>query len=158
MASRPKQLGTRSTEASPGRGTTLEAGSGESDGHLTYQVVTDMINRSRESLDANMSALEARIDNRLARLDSIPTYNQLLWVVGTVVIGGFFAVLTAFITILSYGGDRFDGGAQFGSYTVEQTLEARRQSDDNAKQIGEIGRRVDLLLDLMGRRTEEKPR
>ncbi len=155
MANKVKNTGTQSagTAASKG-GTTKDTGSGEQDVHVTHQWVRDMMDNLEKHTETKMAALNASIDAKLARLDSVPTFLQLVVVVGGAAVGA----VTLVLAIVAYGGDRFDGGSQFGSFTVEQTLRTRQLSDENTRQIGEIGKRVDMLLDIMGRRIEEKPR
>lgn len=102
--------------------------------------------------DVKVSALEQKISGQTGEL--------IKWILGT----GFVGVLTivgVIIGVLAYGGDRFDGGVQGASLTVQQSEEATRLARQNAEQIRALGEamqkrdnQIDALIDLMERRQQ----
>lgn len=108
------------------------------------QVVRTMIADSEIRADGKMAVLESKIDAKLAKIDQLPSLAQLI---GSLAVTGI-AIIGVTIAVITFGSSRFDGGAQFASSLVGQTLEAKRQSEENAKQIS-------VLLDLLKRKINE---
>lgn len=112
------------------------------DGVVTYQVVEHMIAASESRTDAKMVELRSHVDRLKVDLtaeverttSSIQT--ELAKKPGT---GAFIATVLAAMAIvvgvLAFGGDRFDGGFQVTSVSVQQAQEARDLAVENAKQI-----------------------
>jgi hypothetical protein len=135
---------TRSVDVGPSEGVTGSTASDQ--GPATQEWVRKMIDRSEERLENKIDQLKESIDKRLRRLDSMPTFTQLLYVAAAL----FAFCLTSVLAILAFGGDRFDGGVAFTASTYHQSAEARRLSENNAKQIQEVSKNLDVLIKLMG--------
>ncbi|MBU6442360.1 MAG: hypothetical protein KGR48_00495 [Alphaproteobacteria bacterium] len=114
---------------------------------------------TREEIDAKLAATEARIDATLqhavAKIDHLPSTWTLIGAVG----GGFVAVAALTIAVLSYGGDRFDGGASVGA-SLETTHQLTKQNAEQIKkisdQISEQQQMLNLLIQNANR--QQKPK
>ena len=98
--------------------------------------------------EATRSQNEAQFARIMAKLEGSPTSEELRksltaqrnWIVGSAI-----ALFTAFVTVLAFGGDRFDSGVAAATLAFENSEEARENSeeareiaDDNRKDIREI--------------------
>ncbi|WP_428029776.1 hypothetical protein [Ancylobacter sp.] len=130
---------------------------------------------TREEMDAKIAATEARmeatehrIDAALARLEAgssaafaeinttlrhLPTSSTLYATVGGAVVAGILAV----IAVLSFGGDRFDGGVQLTSASVQAATDAQALSKQNAQQIELLTGRINDVLKALAPRQEPPP-
>ena len=106
----------------------------------------------KEYLDARLEAVKAQNDARFAEVrasldtilaqvsvvsNKVDDKPSLTWLIG-IAVAGFLAVLA----VLSFGGDRFDGGVSVQTAVSERTLQAERLSRENAEQIKAI---LDLI-------------
>ncbi len=103
------------------------------------------IDASLQSVLAQVSASEARLQGSLdvvaARLEGLPKTGALIAAAATTGV----TVVGLIVGILSWGGDRFDGGVQVTSASVEQALEAKRVGDQNAEQLRLLTTAVESL-------------
>ena len=122
MARPPPTAGT----GAPSKSTTAATGSaGQTP--ITFEQVVHMISESEAKHQSEMKALESSINQKLSRLDRVPTLWQITSVVGV----GF----AGFLAILAFAGDRFDGGIQFSTVAMQQTIEAKQLSEKTAQQL-----------------------
>lgn len=114
-------------------------------------------------MDAKIATVAATTDVKLASLKQEITdqTGQIVKVIIGTAAGGVFAVLGVMIGVLAYGGDRFDGGIQGASLTVQQSEEARALAKQNGEQIGRLTEsiskrdgQIDALITLMERRNQ----
>ncbi|BCH04729.1 hypothetical protein MesoLj131b_67280 [Mesorhizobium sp. 131-2-5] len=119
---------------------------------------------TREELDAKLAATEARVEAMEARieasLDKIENdlgsfQTKMLATVGhlpttpaliSTVAGAAVSVVAIVVGVLAFGGDRFDGGVQVTSVSVQQAQEAREIAKANEKKVDDFIARVDDLL------------
>ncbi len=139
---------------------------------------------SREEIDAKLERTEARIEAVEARMETkleqaineVKTSNADLkstveaFVVemrtefksvprmGAMVITAatfFVATVGAIVAILSFGGDRFDGGVQLTSTSVEQAIDAKQLGQQNAEQLRALTTAVEAIAtDIQSLKTQ----
>ena len=88
--------------------------------------------------EATRSQNEAQFARIMAKLEGSPTSEELRksltaqrnWIVGSAI-----ALFTASVTVLAFGGDRFDSGVAAATLAFENSEEAREIADDNRKDI-----------------------
>ena len=107
---------------------------------------------------AEMETSRARNDAQFAKvmvkIDRVPTIEaqrkiyatQRNWFIGLAV-----AVLAALVGLFAFGGDRFESGMAATALIFERSDEARRTSEDNAKDIAEIKEGIENLLEIVRR-------
>lgn len=118
---------------------------------------------TREEIEARMGEIAARLDATEARigeslgrveasinaikqeLDEKPGLVSLIVTVAT----GAASILGIGIAVLAFGGDRFDGGVQLSSISVQQAQDAKNIADQTARQVEELKRQNDLMLQLL---------
>jgi hypothetical protein len=100
--------------------------------------------------------LEVSTQNReiSANIKSLPTK----WSV----VGGIVAGIGLAIGIFAYGGDRFDGGVQVSSVSVQQAQEAKNdaskalaKAEESATQIRSMNEKIDTLLGILRERATQ---
>jgi hypothetical protein len=96
---------------------------------------------------ASLRVLEANVSNLTANVGALPKLGQIIWAVA----GGAVAVIGVVGLILSYGGDRFDGGVQVTSASVQAATDALNISKQNAQQIEMLTGRIDAVLNALAR-------
>ena len=102
----------------------------------------------REYVDKADEAVESRLG---AKLDKLPTAGHL-WGIVAAVIGGVATVLTIFLGVLAFGGDRFDGGVNVGpQIEAVRKEQANTDATQNAK-----ASLMDDKLDLIIQQTSKK--
>jgi uncharacterized protein HemX len=111
-----------------------------------------MLEASEEKLQSKMEAIESSISTRLSRLDNMPTLWQIFGVAGATA----GAVIATILAILAFAGDRFDGGIQFSTVAMQQTLEAKQLSEKNERQLAEQQKQMGELLPLLTRLLEKQ--
>ena len=83
--------------------------------------------------EATRSQNEAQFARIMAKLEGSPTSEELRksltaqrnWIVGSAI-----ALFTAFVTVLAFGGDRFDSGVAAATLAFESSEEARENSKE----------------------------
>ena len=111
-------------------------------------------------IDSKIETVRAQNDTRftevLAELKAMPA--KLTW--ATVITGA--AVVGSLVAIMSFAGDRFDGGVAVSSVSVEQAIEAREIASDNAERIeglseqaAETDRKLNVIIELLSERIEQ---
>lgn len=154
MASTSGTTGTTSADRRGGRVTaTTGTKSATAANDISYQVVEHMIAASESRTEAKMVELRAHVDKLKVDLTAeveratSSIQMELAKKPGT---GAFIATVLAAMAIvvgvLAFGGDRFDGGVQLTSISVQQAQEAKDLAAENAKQI-------QSLIDLINSRT-----
>ena len=111
--------------------------------------IDDKMTMTREELDAKLDRGEAKIEASEARIASymansagelsaikatlahVPSTWTLIGSIAT----GVVAAVSIVLAVMSYGGDRFDGGVQMTSASVIQAEEARRLATENSLKI-----------------------
>lgn len=112
-------------------------------------------------VDHKLDAAEARTDVKVAGLEqkiTSQTGQLVKWILGTAS-GGVVAIVGILLAVLAYGSDRFDGGVQGASLTVQQSQDAKRLAELNAQQVEALAKairnrdgQIDTLIKLMERR------
>lgn len=112
---------------------------------VTYALVQHMIQTSEAKTEVKLNELRGHVDNLRnelsGELTSVSSSIQLELAKkpGT---GAFIATVIGaaalVVGVLSFGGDRFDGGVQVSSISVQQAEEARALALRNAEQISEL--------------------
>lgn len=112
---------------------------------VTYELVEKMIAVSEAKLETKLVELRGHVDGLRvelgAQLNSVSSEIkiEIAKKPGT---GAFIATVLAAIAVvvgvLAFGGDRFDGGVQLTSVSVQQAQEARDLAKQNAEQIQTI--------------------
>jgi hypothetical protein len=142
----PTSATTTGTVAPKRREATLSATTGAkgaaNDPALTYQVVEHMIAAAESRTDVKLVELRAHVDTLKVDLTAEVERSasgiqlELAKKPGT---GAFIATvlgaMAIVVGVLAFGGDRFDGGVQVTSVSVQQAQEARDLAIENAKQI-----------------------
>ena len=100
-------------------------------------------------IDAKVDAVRAQNDARfaeiLSKLNHIPQTSTLI----TTVVGTGVSILALFIAVFAFGGDRFDGGVQLTSASVQQAIEAQQIARSNREQVTKLNAKLDTLIDLL---------
>lgn len=115
-------------------------------------------------ITARLDATEARIGESLARmeasiggikseLDKKPDLQSLIITVAT----GVVSVIGILIGVLAFGGDRFDGGVQLSSVSVQQAQDAREVAQDALAGVEEVQRQNQMILQLLQERVTDEP-
>ena len=94
--------------------------------------------------EATRSQNEAQFARIMAKLEGSPTSEELRkaltaqrnWIVGSAI-----ALFTAFVTVLAFGGDRFDSGVAAATLAFESSEEARKNSEE-ARENSEEAREI----------------
>lgn len=113
---------------------------------------------TREEIDAKMGemtarleATEARIAASLTRIESSlaekPGSRTLFVAVGSAAA----TIVTIILAVLAIAGDRFDGGMQAASVSVDQAYQAKASAEAAMKQLEEVRKQNQLILDLLSR-------
>lgn len=112
---------------------------------------------SKEYIDAKADAVRAQNDARFAEVMSeiraLPTLrdNQSMkWNIW----GAAIAAAGLIVGILAFAGDRFNGGVQVASVSVQQAQEAKEISRKNAEAIEGVNNKLDELLKMLGASTD----
>ena len=118
--------------------------------HVTYQVVEHMIATLEAKTEAKLTEVRSHADKQRLELvaqiaaSSNEIKMELAKKPGT---GTFVATVIGAIAVvvgvLAFGGDRFDGGVQLTSVSVQQAQEARDLSVENARQLKALLDRMD---------------
>lgn len=131
----------------------------------------DMSGVSREEIDAKIDRSEARIEAAEARinasLDKISAevsrsnteirseisavraelqHKPGTWTIVGAAFTSAVAVVGILIGFLSYGGDRFDGGVQVTSVSVQQAADAKRIAEETGQKVDALIQRLDAVL------------
>jgi len=116
----------------------------------------------REYVDAKIEGVSAKNDARfnevISKLDTlqsdvsrIPSLWGFLGLALATVVTGIGILLG----LLSYAGDRFDGGMQAASVSVYQANEALQVAGDNAKQVKALNSKMDTIIQILGEKAQE---
>jgi hypothetical protein len=93
--------------------------------------------KTRAQNDARFAEVRSGLNDVLAQLkilsDKVDDKPSLKWIIGVAFVG-FLGV----VSVLAFGGDRFDGGVQVQSALSERAIASARLAEENARQIGEI--------------------
>ncbi|WP_416897573.1 MAG: hypothetical protein ACMVY4_19230 [Minwuia sp.] len=107
------------------------------------------------SVDGLTKHFDAELTKFHAARESLPTKYGMLWTTVVSVASGVAATVTIMLGVLAIAGDRFDGGIGAATVSVEQAVEARRISRENAEQVERLNSKMDTLLDVLRGRVEE---
>jgi hypothetical protein len=102
-------------------------------------------------VDAVRAQNDARFAEVLTRLEHLPSTASLAWIIA----GAVVTTVGLILGILAFGGDRFDGGVQVSSASVQQAIDAREIAEQNAEQVEALNGKLDTLLELMRDRVNE---
>jgi hypothetical protein len=152
---------TTGTVSDKRRGTTVSATTGPKgatgEPAITYQVVEHMIAAAESRTDVKLVELRAHVDTLKVDLTAEVERSasgiqlELAKKPGT---GAFIATvlgaMAIVVGVLAFGGDRFDGGVQVTSVSVQQAQEARDLAIENANQIR-------TLVDIINKRAAADP-
>lgn len=119
-------------------------GGGNKGSPIDYATVANMIKQSEEKIEVKLTAIEGRIDQKLSRLNQIPTESRMIFL-GLV---GLASMAGIFLALLAYGGDRADSGVAVGT-SVGGQLEFNRAANEETKN------NVDAILKKLDRLIEE---
>lgn len=104
--------------------------------------------------DGQFSSLRADISIIQRTMLTWPTF---LWTTITASATVIFSVVGLVYAIISYGADRFDGGAQFTASTYQASQDAKSLSQENARQIQQLGDDVTKLIEALANRPQTPP-
>ncbi|MCF1446614.1 MULTISPECIES: hypothetical protein [Rhizobium/Agrobacterium group] len=107
--------------------------------------IAQTITALRADMAQTTTALRADIAVVNARLETVPR-------VGGMIITAISAV-GVILAVLAFGGDRFDGGVQITSASVEAALDAKSTADETAKKVEELRRSVEALTKAVNNST-----
>lgn len=144
MAQIATVTGKSASSGAAGSGSATLSG-GETKQYATYEMVRDMIAQSEEKVTSKLESIETRIDQKLSKLDNVPTTSTMIFTVG----GALVAGLSLLMAILAFAGDRFDGGLGYGANIGDKIFDSRLAIAENEKRDEETRDRVDLLLERM---------
>lgn len=113
-------------------------------------------------VDLKTEATRAQNDTRfvevLTRLDKMPS----IWSVGVMFVVSVVSIVGAVLAFLTFGGDRFDGGVGYAANSVQQAVEAREISQDNAARMDEldtkveaVDRKLDVIIEIIRNETNQ---
>lgn len=88
---------------------------------------------------------DARFAEVLSRLDRMPSSGFMIGTAASTVLG----IVGIILAILAFGGDRFSGGVQLSSVSVQQAEDAKRVAGENTKAIEEVSGKLDSLLKML---------
>lgn len=89
---------------------------------------------SKDYIDRSMDAVRAENDAQFAKVLAAIQSKPSTWQLVGAVFGAAFTVLGVVLAVLSYGGDRFDGGVSL-SEQQQQQIERDKAQDDRLKAI-----------------------
>ncbi|SDA40376.1 hypothetical protein [Mesorhizobium qingshengii] len=131
----------------------------------------DMTAVTREELDAKLDRSEARIETVETRINAsldrlsgeihslraeVGAKPGLLQLV-SVGVASAVTIIGTILAVLAFGGDRFDGGVQVSSISVQQAQDAKQKSDETAKKVDDFITKVDAVLNHLAESTKPKP-
>lgn len=109
------------------------------------------VDKSMEAVRAQNDARFAEVLAQLRKLNDIPTFGKMVLTAVGVGVGG----VTLIIGVLAFGGDRFDGGVQISSVSVQQAEEARQIAKENADRVKELDQKLETLIGLIRERVNQ---
>ncbi|MUZ73327.1 hypothetical protein GOZ90_11605 [Agrobacterium vitis] len=117
----------------------LEATEARMDAKLS-QIGLD-INRVVTDIAQTVTALKADIALANTHLETVPKLGGMIITAASSVI----SVVGIIIAVLAFGGDRFDGGVQLTSVSVEDAVETKNKATETAQKVEELHRSIDAL-------------
>jgi len=96
----------------------------------------------KDHLDARDAALESRLG---AKLDKLPSEARM-WGMVVSILGGTFVLFVGFLAVLSFAGDRFDGGMSV-SPAIAAVQQNQAQVDQRQDaQMAIADRKLDIII------------
>lgn len=104
---------------------------------------------TRAQNDARFAEVLSEIRSLDAKISNLPTRWTIWGTAISTTLTLLFSLAGLVYAIISYGGDRFDSGAQFTASTYQASQEAKTLSEENARQIQQLGGNMEKLIDAL---------
>ncbi|MUZ66360.1 hypothetical protein [Agrobacterium vitis] len=111
--------------------------------------IAQTITALRTDMAQTTTALRADIAVVNARLETVPRVGGMI----ITAISAVVSVVGIILAVLAFGGDRFDGGVQITSATVEAAIDAKSTADETTKKVEELRRSVEALTKALNSST-----
>ena len=143
LSARIDVLASRVEGAVNGVGTRMDALASRMDAQ--FEVVKSKVDSEIGTVRSEISDVRTRLDAQAVATSHLPTTHTLI----TTTISGVLAVGALLVGILTWGGDRFSGGVQVASVSVQQATEARELATQNTRNIAQNTRNIEELNAMM---------